>query len=291
MDMKNGTIWIGDLEPYMDENFLKQAFMLMGENLLHAKVIKNKFTGLLTGYGFLEFGDEAVAQRVLHRCNGKIVPNTSPPKRFKLNHASYGKEHLQQKEHSLFVGDLSPEVDDLALYNAFSSKYPSVKAAKVVLDQGGISKGYGFVRFMLESEYQAALVEMQNAAIVGSKPIRVSIATPRRSFGSNLGQDYRNYYQYSGYDYQGYYNWQNYQQHYYGYEYDQNSSIYDSSYSQQYETGYENSENVIEEHDIPLDTDYLNDRLMKRNEEFYAALDASRWLPIESLDPPLLPIK
>ncbi|XP_023238064.1 tRNA selenocysteine 1-associated protein 1-like [Centruroides sculpturatus] len=180
MSMRGGTLWMGDLEPYMDETFLKQAFTLMGENLVHAKVIKNRYTGLPMGYGFLDFGEEQTAQRVLHRCNGKTIPNASPPKRFKLNHASYGKEHLQQKEYSLFVGDLTPEVDDLELYNCFSSRYPSVKAAKVVLDQDGVSKGYGFVRFTSEMEYQAALVEMQNADVVGSRPIRVSVATPKR---------------------------------------------------------------------------------------------------------------
>ena len=33
-------------------------------------------------------------------------------------------------EYSLFIGDLTEEVDDLMLYTAFESKYKSVKMAK-----------------------------------------------------------------------------------------------------------------------------------------------------------------
>lgn len=221
MCAKPGTLWIGDLDAHMDEYFLKQAFAMAGENLLQAKIIKNKVTGLPMGYGFLEFGDEQTAQKVLHTCNGKVIPNAHPPKRFKLNHASYGKEHLQTKEYSLFVGDLTQEVDDLTLYNAFSSKYPSVKTAKVVLDQSGASKGFGFVRFTNEDEYQKALVGMQNARHIGSKPIRVSIATPKRSIGvPSIPQEYSPFYHFPSYEY-GYYQpaWQGYQQ-YYTYAFD-----------------------------------------------------------------------
>lgn len=50
----------------------------------------------------------------------------------------------------------------------------------MVLDQSGLSKGFGFVRFSDESEYQEALVDMQHSLLVGSKPIRVGVANPRR---------------------------------------------------------------------------------------------------------------
>lgn len=212
---------MGDLEPTMDEYFVQQAFSMMGENPVHVKIIRNRLTGLPRGYGFLDFGDEETAERALLRCNGKPIPNAMQPKMFRLNHANNstsngggggggGGGYQQQgggyssggrsqygsssDEFSMFVGDLSSDVDDTLLYQAFSQRYPSVRAAKVVLDPTGLSKGFGFVRFSDESEYQEALVDMQHSLLVGSKPIRVGVANPRRAVTGTGGQRvfYRN---------------------------------------------------------------------------------------------------
>ncbi|XP_040071526.1 tRNA selenocysteine 1-associated protein 1 isoform X1 [Ixodes scapularis] len=94
--MSRGTLWMGDIEPYMDDAFLKQAFAQMGEACLSTKIIANKLTGLPVGYGFMEFLDEATAQRILLECDGKPIPGSNPVKKFKLNRASHSKEANQQ---------------------------------------------------------------------------------------------------------------------------------------------------------------------------------------------------
>jgi RNA recognition motif-containing protein len=48
----------------------------------------------------------------------------------------------------------------------------------------GLSRGYGFVRFLDETEQQRAMVEMQGV-YCGSRPMRISVATPKGRFGSN----------------------------------------------------------------------------------------------------------
>uniref|UniRef100_A0A2R5L9N7 tRNA selenocysteine-associated protein 1 n=1 Tax=Ornithodoros turicata TaxID=34597 RepID=A0A2R5L9N7_9ACAR len=196
MATSTATLWMGDLEPTMDEHFVQQAFSMMGEAPVNVKIIRNRMTGAPRGYGFLEFGDEQTAQRALLRCNGKLIPNAMQPKTFRLNHANggggggavggFGSRPMRSmsssdSQFSMFVGDLSSEVDDTHLYHAFSQRYPSVKAAKVVLDGSGLSKGFGFVRFEDEGEYQEALVDMQHSLLVGSRPIRVGVANPRRA--------------------------------------------------------------------------------------------------------------
>lgn len=52
----------------------------------------------------------------------------------------------------------------------------------VVLDSSGKSRGFGFVRFAEESDQVKALIEMQNYKGLGSKPIRVAVANPKRYF-------------------------------------------------------------------------------------------------------------
>nr|XP_051714174.1 tRNA selenocysteine 1-associated protein 1 [Oryctolagus cuniculus] len=173
------SLWMGDLEPYMDENFISRAFATMGETVMSVKIIRNRLTGIPAGYCFVEFADLATAEKCLHKINGKPLPGATPAKRFKLNYATYGKQPDNSPEYSLFVGDLTADVDDGMLYEFFVKVYPSCRGGKVVLDQTGVSKGYGFVKFTDELEQKRALTECQGAVGLGSKPVRLSVAIPK----------------------------------------------------------------------------------------------------------------
>ncbi|GFY95915.1 RNA-binding protein 47B [Actinidia rufa] len=50
---ENKTIWVGDLQNWMDEDYLHSCFGSTGE-VASIKVIRNKQTGLSEGYGFVE---------------------------------------------------------------------------------------------------------------------------------------------------------------------------------------------------------------------------------------------
>lgn len=52
------------------------------------------------------------------------------PIRFKLNHASTTGRPPIDREFSLWVGDLTPDVDDYTLYRTFASRYQSIRTAK-----------------------------------------------------------------------------------------------------------------------------------------------------------------
>ena len=148
--------------------------------------MNNKFTGEPAGYGFINFENDQKAIFVMHRLGGKVIPNSNPPVRFKLNHNS---TRLQPGENdtSIWVGDLTPEVDDFSLYQYFTQRYQTVRCAKVVLDENGYSKGYGFVRFGNEGEQQHALSSMTGEMGLGSKPIKVSMANQKNRTGSGGG--------------------------------------------------------------------------------------------------------
>lgn len=67
------TLWIGDIGPYIDENFLHSLFAHTGE-VTQVKVIRDKNTGLSAGYGFVEFANHFAAKRVLEVLNGQQLP-------------------------------------------------------------------------------------------------------------------------------------------------------------------------------------------------------------------------
>lgn len=138
------------------------------------------------GYCFVDFGTHQAAVKALMALNGTILPGTN--KIFKLNWASGGglsdKKEYTGPEYSIFVGDLGPEVNDDLLFYTFQRNYPSCRSAKVVTDAvTGLSRGYGFVRFTDELEQQRSMVEMQGI-YCGSRPMRISAATPKNRFGN-----------------------------------------------------------------------------------------------------------
>ncbi|XP_034017377.1 tRNA selenocysteine 1-associated protein 1-like isoform X2 [Thalassophryne amazonica] len=282
------TLWMGNLETYMDEKFITRAFATMGEQAINVRIIRNKMTGGALGYCFVEMTDEATAERCLRKVNGKSLPGANPPTRFKLNRANFGKQDSGQM-YSLFVGDLTPEVDDGMLYEFFYNRYPSCRGGKVVLDSVGNSKGCGFVQFPDERLQKRALQECQGAVGLGGKPLRLSLAannlrnrpqqqTEQKTWQSSPSGYKQNYDQYSQYQqqaYSGYYS---------PWGYDQTAADYGYSYPQYDYTQYpppQESEAVqddgLEDPSPELDVVEANKRFMELSEELYDALIGCHW--------------
>ncbi|CAG8799504.1 46189_t:CDS:10, partial [Gigaspora margarita] len=178
------TLWMGELEPWMDESYIRQIWYQLGENV-NVKFIRDKFTGANAGYCFVDFVSNAAAVKALSTVNGTLIPGTS--RVFKLNWASGGgltdRKDDRGPEFSIFVGDLGPEVTEWMLVSVFQQRYPTCKSAKIMTDpMTGMSRGYGFVRFADEAEQQRALLEMQGS-FCGNRPMRISTATPKNKSG------------------------------------------------------------------------------------------------------------
>ncbi|KAG0249928.1 hypothetical protein BG011_008800 [Mortierella polycephala] len=178
-DMRT-SLWMGELEPWMDENWIRGAWYSAGEQV-SVKMIRDKYTGASAGYCFIEMSSPAAAAKAINTLNGILIPGTN--KVFKLNWASGGGMSSNGsgagQEFSVFVGDLSPDVTEFMLVSKFQERYMSCRSAKIMTDATtGISRGYGFVRFGDESEQLRALHEMQGVQC-GMRPIRISMATPK----------------------------------------------------------------------------------------------------------------
>ncbi|KAI7904026.1 uncharacterized protein BX663DRAFT_353067 [Cokeromyces recurvatus] len=184
------TLWMGELDPWMDENYLRQLYWSLGEDV-SCRISIDKYGGT---YAFIDFPVHESASKFLQTYNGTQIPNTS--KYFKLNWSNRDGNGMPILNHvldpnagggfSIFVGDLGADVDDNVLLAAFQSRYASTRSAKVMIDPAtGYSRGFGFVKFMDENDHQRSLEEMQGV-YVGSRPVRVSVARPRAKFDVGL---------------------------------------------------------------------------------------------------------
>lgn len=199
------TLWMGDLEPWWDEGFIKNVWAKLGKHV-EVKVIKPKHNLLMhqlaktngqgtvnhSGYCFIEFDSPALATEALS-LNGTIIPDTNN-KSFRLNWAPAATLDSQialTPEYSLFVGDLSANTTEAHLLALFQSHFNSVKTVRVMTDpSSGLSRCFGFVRFSNEDERQRALVEM-NGKWLGGRQIRVALASPKHQNNQSGMRNFR----------------------------------------------------------------------------------------------------
>lgn len=90
---------------------------------------------------------------------------------------------------NIYIGNLSYDVRDADLQNAFST-YGRVVSAKVVNDMdSGQSKGFGFVEMGSKEEGEKAISALNGTDLRG-RAVTVNEARPRepRSGGSNAGR-------------------------------------------------------------------------------------------------------
>ncbi|TVU38871.1 hypothetical protein EJB05_12266 [Eragrostis curvula] len=179
------SLWIGDLQPWMDENYLYTAFDQMAQQIASIKIIRNKQSQQSEGYGFIEFHTRAAAEHTLMNFNGRMMPNVD--QFFKLNWASSSagdKRGNEGSDHTIFVGDLAADVTDYMLEETFKANYPSVRGAKVVTDRlTGRPKGYGFVRFGDITEQTRAMTEM-NGMMLSTRQMRIGPASNKKDMGA-----------------------------------------------------------------------------------------------------------
>ena len=88
---------------------------------------------------------------------------------------------------NIYVGNLSFDVNEEELHNAFSA-FGEVVSAKVIKDEySGKSKGFGFIEMSERSEAEAAIKGLDSTELKGRK-IKVNQANPRRSDNKRGGR-------------------------------------------------------------------------------------------------------
>ena len=154
-------LWMGDIDPRMDESIIKNIFKFYNVYPQAIKLIKDKETNQNRNYCFIYFKNVIEANNTLNKLKGKPIPNTTL--NFKLNWANY---HTSTTK-TVYVGNLNPSINDTSLFNFFKSKYKSVTKAKIITDNGE-SKGYGFVTFKKDNDYRKSLIEMNGFFFEGT---------------------------------------------------------------------------------------------------------------------------
>jgi len=171
------TLYVGNLDPRVNEYMLHEIFATIGP-VISVKIIpdKNYAHGGLN-YGFVEYLDHRTADHALQTLNCRKIFGYEIRVNWAFAGTAAGREDTTNHFH-IFVGDLSPEVNDQILAKAFAP-FGSMSDARVMWDVNtGKSRGYGFVAFRDKTDAEKAINSM-NGEWLGSRAIRVNWANQK----------------------------------------------------------------------------------------------------------------
>lgn len=144
---KKPHLYVGNLSPRVTDFMLTEIFAVAG-TVVSAKIVQDRnFTHGGMNYGFVEYADMRAADQAIQTLNGRKLFDTD----IRVNWAYQGNANKEDTQHHfhVFVGDLSPEVNDEVLNKAFGA-FGSLSEARVMWDMNsGKSRGYGFLSFRL----------------------------------------------------------------------------------------------------------------------------------------------
>lgn len=169
------ALYVGGLDPRVTEDILRQIFETTG-HVQNVKIIPDK-NAKGYNYGFVEYDDPGAAERAMQTLNGRRVHQSEIRVNWAYQSNTTSKEDTSNHFH-IFVGDLSNEVNDEVLLQAFSA-FGSVSEARVMWDmKTGRSRGYGFVAFRERPDAEKALSSMDGEWL-GSRAIRCNWANQK----------------------------------------------------------------------------------------------------------------
>lgn len=174
-EVSKTILYVGTLARNISERQLKTIMQAAGP-VVSAKTLPDKNKPEFK-YAFVEFADEQAAAAALLSFDKTIINGHEVTIRHAYQSSTFASSQTADgQSFSVFVGDLSLEVDDEALHKFFS-EFDSLKQAHVMWDMQTLrSRGYGFATFRDAMDAQTALHTM-NGRILHGRAVRLNWAS------------------------------------------------------------------------------------------------------------------
>ncbi|XP_018582759.1 polyadenylate-binding protein 1b isoform X1 [Scleropages formosus] len=160
-----GNIFIKNLDKSIDNKALYDTFSAFG-NILSCKVVCDENGS--KGYGFVHFETQEAAERAIEKMNGMLLNDRKVfVGRFKSRKEREAELGARAKEFTnVYIKNFGEDMDDEKLKELFS-KYGTAMSIRVMTDDMGKSRGFGFVSFEKHEDAQRAVDEMNGKELNG----------------------------------------------------------------------------------------------------------------------------
>ncbi|XP_066442171.1 embryonic polyadenylate-binding protein isoform X2 [Eleutherodactylus coqui] len=160
-----GNVFIKNLDESIDNKALYDTFSAFG-NILSCKVVCDENGS--RGYGFVHFETQEAANRAIDTMNGMLLNDrkvfVGHFKSRREREIEYGAKVMEFT--NVYIKNFGEDMDDIRLKQIFSA-FGTTVSVKVMMDDTGRSRGFGFVNFGNHEEAQKAVAEMNGKEING----------------------------------------------------------------------------------------------------------------------------
>uniref|UniRef100_A0A2K5DG05 Polyadenylate-binding protein n=1 Tax=Aotus nancymaae TaxID=37293 RepID=A0A2K5DG05_AOTNA len=115
------------------------------------------------GYGFVHFETQEAAERAIEKMNGMLLNDRKSRKEREAELGARAKEFT-----NVYIKNFGEDVDDERLKDLFGKFGPAL-SVKVMADESGKSKGFGFVSFERHEDAQKAVDEINGKELNGKQ--------------------------------------------------------------------------------------------------------------------------
>lgn len=194
------NVFIKNFGEELNKESLDKLFSKFGE--ITSSTVMTDSDGKSKGFGFVAFKNPEDAEKAVNEMNEYELPRTDRKlvvcraqkktertAELKRRYEQQKTERMQRYQGvNLYVKNLDDTVDDEVLRQNFES-YGKITSAKVMCDDNGRSKGFGFVCFEKPDEATKAVTEM-NGKMMCTKPLYVALAQRKEDRKAQLASQY-----------------------------------------------------------------------------------------------------
>ncbi|XP_053309581.1 polyadenylate-binding protein 1-like isoform X2 [Spea bombifrons] len=160
-----GNVFIKNLDESIDNKALYDTFSAFG-NILSCKVVCDENGS--RGYGFVHFETQEAANRAINTMNGMLLNDrkvfVGHFKSRREREMEYGAKVMEFT--NVYIKNFGEDMDDKRLKEIFSA-FGHTLSVKVMMDDNGRSRGFGFVNYGNHEEAQKAVAEMNGKELNG----------------------------------------------------------------------------------------------------------------------------
>ncbi|KIO28171.1 hypothetical protein M407DRAFT_14791 [Tulasnella calospora MUT 4182] len=177
----SASLYVGELDPSVTEAMLFEIFNMLGP-VASIRVCRDAVTRRSLGYAYVNYLNAADGERALETLNYSLIKGR--PCRIMWSQRDPALRKTGQG--NIFIKNLDEGIDNKSLHDTFAA-FGNVLSCKVVTDEHGRSKGYGYVHYETQESAEAA-IKAVDGMLLNDKKVFVGHHIPKKERQSKIDE-------------------------------------------------------------------------------------------------------